>query len=330
MPHTAKMTTLPPIGRLHPPVLHPPPRWHGWAQACVQLAALAAVAAMALIVVFVAKEALPILRDPKVRVEVTPARMFTAQHWPGYDAPDHVWQPVSDTPKYGAWPLVVGTLKVTWVALLIALPLGFGAALFVSQFAPSALREVIKPTIELLAGIPSVVLGFFALMVLATWLQEAFGLPSRLNCIVAGVALACAVLPLVFTLAEEAFAAVPHSYIEASTSLGAARWQTALFVVVPAAQPGLIAAATLGFGRAIGETMIVLMASGNAAILSGDVADSARSIAATIAAELAEVVFGGAHYSVLFFLGTVLLASTSLVHLGSEWVAGRMRRRLGL
>lgn len=126
----------------------------------MRLAAGAAVAAIVLIGVFVAKEALPLFSDAKVMAEVTPQRMFTAQTWPGYDGPDHVWQPVSDTPKYGAWPLVVGTLKITLVALLIALPLGFGAALFVSQIAPPTVREIVKPAIELLAGIPSVVLGF--------------------------------------------------------------------------------------------------------------------------------------------------------------------------
>lgn len=323
-------TSNPRAGKLVPPELRAVPMWHALLEWAIRGAAAVVVTSIALIFVFVAKESLPLWTDKAVTAEVTPAKMFTAQLWLGYDAPDHVWQPVSDTPKYGAWPLVVGTLKVCLIALAVALPLAFGSALFVSQFAPAAVREIVKPAVELLAGIPSVVLGFFALMVLASWLQNVFGFDSRLNCVVAGVALAAAVVPIVFTLSEEALGAVPQSFIEASTSLGAARWQTALFVVLPAARPGLLAAATLGFGRAIGETMIVLLASGNAAILSPHVADSARSVAATIAAELAEVVFGGAHYTVLFFLGTLLLLSSTAINLVSDWFSGRMRRRLGL
>jgi phosphate transport system permease protein len=203
-----------------------------------------------------------------------------------------------------------------------------GAALYVSQYASNRTREVVKPVIELLAGIPSVVLGFFALMVMATWFQNLFNLESRLNALVSGVALSFAVVPVIFTLSEEAFRAVPRSYVEASTALGAARWQTILRVVLPAASPGIAAGVALGLGRAIGETMIVLMASGNAATMSLNPARSFRSFSATIAAELGEVVHGDAHYRVLFFLGAALFVITFLLNLAGHAYVGRLKRKL--
>ena len=305
------------------------PRFHALAEVAIRVLAFSSIAAIILIFVFIGKEAWPLLHDSVIRKEVTLAKMWFAQQWPGYDAPEHVWQPVSEIPKYAAWPLVVGTLKVTLISMMVAVPLGVGAALFVSQYAGRRLREIVKPTVELLAGVPSVVLGFFALMVMATWLQQALGLDSRLNALVAGVALSFAIIPVVFTVSEEAFGAVPRSYVEASTALGAARWQTIVRVVIPAAGPGVAAGIALGLGRAVGETMIVLMASGNAAILSASPADSVRTVSATIAAELAEVVFGGAHYTVLFFLGVLLFGFTLATNLLGEFAIGRMRRRLG-
>ena len=311
-------------------VLKPPPRWHGAAERVLQIAAFAAVAAIVLIFVFVAKESLPLLYDHEVRSEVTLSQMWFAQQWPHYDQPEHIWQPVSEVAKYAIWPLIVGTLKVVIVAMFIGVPLAVGSALYVSQYAPPRVREVVKPVVELLAGIPSVVLGFFALIVMATWFQDFLGLESRLNAIVAGVALSFAIIPVVFTISEEAFGAVPRSYIEASTALGAARWQTIVRVLIPAASPGLAAAVALGLGRAVGETMIVLMASGNAAILSGRFEDSVRTLSATIAAELAEVVFGGAHYTVLFYLGTLLFISTFVINMLGEQAIQRMKRKMGL
>jgi len=311
-------------------VLLPPPRWHKAAEVVIKLMALAAILAVVLIFVFVAREALPLLTSGEVHKEVTLTKMWTAQQWPGYDQPDHVWQPVSEIPKYGLWPLIAGTVKVTLVAMFFGVPLGVGAALFVSQYAPTRMREIVKPTVELLAGIPSVVLGFFGLMVMATWMQDVFGLESRLNALVAGLALSFAIIPVIFTISEEAFGAVPRSYVEASVALGAARWQTILRVVLPAAGPGIAAGVALGLGRAVGETMIVLMASGNAAILSAAFSDSVRTLSATIAAELAEVVFGGAHYTVLFYLGTLLFITTFIVNFAGDWIINRMKRRLGV
>jgi phosphate transport system permease protein len=309
--------------------LKPAPRWHVAVEWSLRVLAASAVLAIALILVFIAKEAAPIFYSAGVRAEVTLSKMWFAQAWPGYDEAASVWQPVSEIPKFGLWPLIIGTVKVTIVSMAVAVPLGVASALYVSQYARPRVREIVKPLIELLAGIPSVVLGFFALIVMATWFQNRFGFDSRLNAIVSGVALSFAVIPVIFTLSEEAFRAVPRSYVEASTALGAARWQTILRVMLPAASPGIAAGVALGLGRAIGETMIVLMASGNAAIVSSNFADSVRTMSATIAAELAEVVFGGAHYTVLFYLGTLLFVATFFVNTIGDWTIRRMKAKLG-
>jgi phosphate transport system permease protein len=310
-------------------ILAPAPIWHRAAEWILRILAASAVVAIVLILVFIAKEAAPLFYSHAVRAEVTLSKMWAPQLWPGYDEAASIWQPVSEIPKFGVWPLLLGTLKVTVVAMVVAIPLGVGAALYVYEYARPRTREIVKPVVELLAGIPSVVLGFFALMVMATWFQNRLGLESRLNALVSGVALSFAVIPVIFTLAEEALRAVPRSYVEASTALGAARWQTIVRVVLPAASPGIAAGVALGLGRAVGETMIVLMASGNAAIVSTNLADSTRTIAATIAAELAEVVFGGAHYTVLFFLGTLLFLATFGINTAGDWAIRRMKRRLG-
>ncbi|HET6283365.1 MAG TPA: phosphate ABC transporter permease subunit PstC [Polyangia bacterium] len=306
------------------------PAWHHVAEVMIRLLALTAIAAIVLIFAFVAKEALPLLFSDNIHHEVTLRQMWTAQTWPGYDSAEHIWQPVSNIPKYGIWPLILGTLKVSIVSMLVATPLGVASALYLSQYASRRVREVVKPAIELLAGIPSVVLGFFALMVMASWFQDAFDLDSRLNAIVAGVALSIAIIPLIFTISEEAIGAVPRSYVEASTALGAARWQTIVRVLLPAASPGIAAAVALGLGRAVGETMVVLMASGNAAITSASFSESVRTLSASVAAELAEVVFGGPHYTVLFFLGTFLFVITFGINLMGDFAIRRMKRKLGV
>jgi phosphate transport system permease protein len=303
-------------------------RWERVAESGLRVMAFSAIAAIVFIFIFVMKEALPLFYDHEVRQEVTPLAMWFSRLWPGYDAPEHIWQPVSDIPKYALLPLILGTLKVSLVSMLIAVPLGVAAAVYVSQYAGQRAREIVKPAIELLAGIPSVVLGFFALMVMATWFQDFFGLDSRLSALVAGVALSFAIIPVIFTISEEAIGAVPRSYVEASLALGAAKWQTIVKVVLPAASPGIAAGVALGLGRAVGETMIVLMASGNAAIVSGSFTDSVRTLSATIAAELAEVVVGGAHYTVLFFIGGLLFLTTFVINLMGDYAINRMKRKL--
>jgi len=297
----------------------------------VRLSALSAILLIFLIFVFVGREALPLLwQHPQPGLEkeaVTLSNLLGPTVYP--DRPSRfMWQPVSTVPKYNLPPLIIGTLKTTIVAILFAGPLAILAAILSSEFAPKWLREVIKPTIELLAGIPSVVLGFFALMVLASWLQALFGLRLRLNALNAGIGLGLAVIPIIFTVAEDALTAVPRSYREASYALGANNWETAIKIVVPAALPGIFAGVVLGFGRAVGETMIVLMASGNAAVTTWSFTDSVRTLSATIAAELGEVVFGGPHYRVLFLLGILLFVFTFTVNFAGDLTVRRLRARL--
>lgn len=240
----------------------------------------------------------------------------------------YVWQPVGAIHKYNLVPLFIGTLKTTAVALLFAVPVALAAAIYVSQLARPTLREWLKPAVELLAGVPSVVLGFFGLMVMASFLQRGFGYESRLNAFVAGIALGLAVIPVVFSIAEDALTSVPRAYSQAALALGASKWQAAWQIVLPAAAPGVFAAVVLGFGRAIGETMVVLMASGNASIVSWSLFDSTRSITATIAAELAEAVFGGHHYRILFLIGALLFVATFLTNLAGDLIMHRLKDRL--
>ena len=238
------------------------------------------------------------------------------------------WLPVSDNPRYGLIPLFVGTLKITLIAILFAAPIAILAALFSAAFAPYWMREIIKPAIELLAGFPSVVIGFFALMVMASFFQNIFGYDGRLNAFVGGVAMALAAIPIIFTITEDALTAVPKTYTEASLALGATRWQTALFVTLPAATPGIFAAVLLGIGRVFGETMIALMATGNAAMTGINPFESVRTLAATIGAEMAEVVFGDTHYSVLFLIGSLLFIFTfSLNALAEFYIKGKLVKR---
>jgi phosphate transport system permease protein len=231
----------------------------------------------------------------------------------------NTWMPVSDNPRYGLWPLFLGTLKVTIIALLFAAPISILAAIYTAMFAKPRIREIIKPVIELLAGFPSVVIGFFALMVLATVFQDIFGYASRLNAFVGGIAMGLAAIPIIYTLTEDALTAVPKTYTEASLGLGASRRQTAFYVILPAAVPGIFAAVVLGIGRIFGETMIALMATGNAAMISINPFDSVRTLSATIGAEMAEVVFGDTHYSVLFLIGSLLFIFTFALNALAEF-----------
>jgi len=294
----------------------------------IMISAMTALVTILLIFVFIFKESFPIFTNPKVQTEASLSKMILKQQYYAGHQPKWSWQPNSDVPKYSLMPLFIGTLKAALVAMLFAVPLGIGAAIYSAEFASKRMREIIKPSIELLAGIPSVVLGFFALIVLASVLQKLFDFTYRLNSVNAGIALGLAVIPIIFTLAEDAMTAVPKSLREAAMALGANPWQVSFTVVLPAALPGIAAGIVLGFGRAIGETMIVLMASGNAAITSINFADSIRTLSATIAAELAEVVFGSAHYNVLFFIGSLLFVFTFIINLGGDWILSRLKRKL--
>ncbi|MFW6023440.1 MAG: phosphate ABC transporter permease subunit PstC, partial [Myxococcota bacterium] len=292
----APTVTGPPLGRSFRT-----PLWHKVAEKTIAAMAMAAVAAVALIFIFIAREALPLFWEHVGLDELRLRDLFLPRQWRGYAEPMFVWQPVGTPAKYNVVPLFLGSLKVTVLSMLLSVPIGVACAVYLSQYAPKRVREVVKPLIELLAGVPSVVLGFFALMVVATWLQDTFGLRFRLNAIVAAIGLSLAVIPIIFTISEDAMQAVPRSLSEASSALGARKYQTTLRVILPAALPGISAAVILGFGRAIGETMIVLMASGNAAVMElFDPTTSVRTVTATIAAELGEVAQGDPHWRVLF------------------------------
>lgn len=297
-------------------------------QKIIFASAFSALIGILLIFVFIFKESLPLFTNPEIKQEASVEKLVFKQQWDGKGESRWSWQPNSDTPKYSLWPLFLGTLKAAIIAMLFAVPLGVGAAIYASEFAGKKTREIIKPVIELLAGIPSVVLGFFALLIMATVIQNVFGLDYRLNALNAGIALGISCIPIIFTVAEDAMTAVPRTLREAALALGANHWQVSFTMVLPAALPGIAAGIVLGFGRAIGETMIVLMASGNAAIVSASFTDSIRTMSATIASELGEVVFDSAHYNVLFFIGTLLFIFTFLINLGGDLVLSRLRNKL--
>ena len=300
------------------------------AEALIRVLAFTAVAAIVLIFVFIAKEALPLFWEPDAQEHIGGlSGLVLPRVWPGHTESAYLRQPVGDVAKMNVVPLFLGTLRVTTLALLIAVPLAILAAIYVSQYAPVRLREILKPAIELLASIPSVVLGFFSLIVVATLVQDVFGLTYRLNALVAAIGLSMAVIPLVFTIAEDALRAVPRELEAAALALGARKHQVVLRVVLPAALPGIAAAVILGLGRAIGETMVVLMASGNAAVM--DVISpgaSARTVTATIASELGEVTQGDAHWRVLFLLGAVLFLVTFVLNRAGAVIVERLHQHL--
>lgn len=236
------------------------------------------------------------------------------------------WEPTANPPSYGAWPLLAGTAWITAVAMLVAVPLAFCAAIFIGEFARGRTREWLKILIELLAAIPSVVWGVIGLQVMSPIIQGLFGLQSGLNVLNAGIILGLMAAPIMTTIAEDALKAVPDGYREAAEALGATRWQVVRKVVLPHARPGLSAAVLLGIGRAFGETIAVLMASGHRLMPPGSIFDAAATITATIAAELGEAAVDSDHYQVLFVLGLVLFLITFTINLLADWIVrGRMR-----
>jgi phosphate transport system permease protein len=247
-----------------------------------------------LIFLFLAKESLPFGKDP------------------GFAALLRVkWNPVSfERPSFGILPLVTGSLLVTALATLLAIPFGVIAAVYIAEVARHAEREFFKPFIELLAGIPSVVIGFFGLVVLSPIVKQVFHLPTGQCALTGALLLALMAIPTIITISEDAIRSVPNSYKEASLSLGATRLQTIWKVIVPAASSGIVAAVMLGIGRVIGETMAVMMVTGNAAVIQASPFESVRTMTATVAAEMGEVAYGSTHYRALFCVGVVLLLAT--------------------
>lgn len=249
---------------------------------------------MLLIFAFLFKEALPFVKHPGLTSLL-----------------DLKWLPVSfQEQRFGLLPLLTGTCLITSLAMLLSVPVSVLSSIYIAEVARPSEKEFLKPFIELLASVPSVVLGFFGLVVLAPMLKSVFGLESGLNALSGAILLALMATPTIISVSEDAINSVPSAYKNASLALGASRIQTVFKVVVPAALPGIIAAVMLGAGRVIGETMAVLMVTGNAARITINPLESVRTMTATIAAEMGEVPFGSTHYQALFWIGIVLLMMT--------------------
>lgn len=238
------------------------------------------------------------------------------------------WYPTSNSNvRYGALALIVGTLSVSTLAMVIAVPFGLGAAIFVSEFCEKRVKETLKIVIELLAAVPSVVWGFIGISVMNPLIQRVFDEPVGLNVFNGALLLALMSVPIMVSIGEDALKAVPDSYREASLALGATRWQTVYRVLIPAAKNGLLAAVLLGVGRAAGETMAVLMATGHAVNIPESIFDPVRTLTATIAAELGEASVGSAHYQVLFIVGILLFSITFVVNLSADLIIKGVRRK---
>jgi phosphate transport system permease protein len=236
------------------------------------------------------------------------------------------WRPTSQVrPQYGILALLAGTLSVTALAMVVAVPMGLGAAIYIAEFARGKVRETLKVLIELLAAVPSVVWGFVGLMLLGPLLIRFTGAPAGVNLLNGGIILGLMSVPIMVSMAEDALKSVPDSYREAALSLGASRWEVVYRVLFPAAKNGLLAAVLLGVGRAIGETMAVLLATGNSIKIPHSLLDPVRTLTATIATELGEAVDGDVHYRVLFVIGIVLFAVTFAVNVTADLVVKGIR-----
>ena len=267
-----------------------------------------------LIFLFLLREGLPVF------FEVPPGSLFSSLWYPTFGI-------------FGTLPLIAGSLLVTVISIVIALPLGVCTAVFVREVAPRWTREVLKPIIEVLAGIPSVVLGFFGMTIVAPMVREILGAPTGLTAFSGALVLAYMALPTIISVADDALDSVPRSYRDAGLAMGATKWQTIWRVVVPAARSGILTAVMLGMGRAIGETMAVMMVTGNAAVLPESFAAvirPVRTMTATIAAEMGEVARGSTHYHALFGIGIMLFVITFLINLTAASAIFRARRKGGL
>jgi len=281
-----------------------------WIRFILATLSFSVLLALAGIVLFLFIEGMPIFS------EYSPIKFFLGDEW----------YPTSEPADYGIFPLIVGSLSVTILSSLIAVPLGVLTACYLSEIARPGIRRIVKPFIELLAALPSVVLGFFGMVVLAPFLQETFGIATGLNLFNASLMLALMSVPTIASISEDALFAVPNTLREASLALGATKWETTSRVVVPAALSGIGTAIMLGMSRAIGETMVVLMVAGGAAIIPHSIFDPIRPMPASIAAEMAEAPFGGMHYSALFATGAVLFLFTLGFNLIAAYISEKYKQ----
>jgi phosphate transport system permease protein len=280
----------------------------------IRLAGVSAMLFVAAIFFFVLREAAPVLVGENFSLSQF---LFSTE-----------WYPTSAREiRYGTFALTIGTLSVTALAIVLAVPFGLGAAVYLSEFCAPRLRETLKVVIELLSAIPSVVWGFIGLTVMSRLLVKLTGAPVGVNLLNGGILLALMSVPVIVSIAEDALKAVPDSYREAGVALGATRWQLVYRVLIPAARNGLLAAVLLGVGRAVGETMAVLMATGHAVNIPGSLFDPVRTLTANIAAELGEAPSGSDHYRVLFLTGTLLFLITLVVNLAADFFVRGIRRK---
>ena len=283
-------------------------------ESCIRVLGFSTIGFVLLIFFFLLKEGLPVLW------EVSPGNLFGTRWYPTFDI-------------FGTLPLILGSAYVTIAAIVIALPLGVTTAVFVREVAPNWAREILKPLIEVLAGIPSVVLGFFGMHVIAPLVRTTLNVPTGLSAFTGAVLLAYMSLPTIISVAEDALDSVPRSYRDAALAMGATKWQTIWRVVVPAARSGIAMAVMLGMGRAIGETMAVMMVTGNAARMPlslGSIFMPVRTMTATVAAEMGEVANGSVHYHALFGIGIILFILTFIINILAASAIFKKRNRGGL
>ncbi|MGC8767148.1 MAG: phosphate ABC transporter permease subunit PstC [Brevinematia bacterium] len=285
----------------------------------VYIVGIISILLLMFIILFIFKESFLLISKGFIKENATISNIFS-----------EIWQPVSIEPKYGVLPLIIGSLKVSIIALLIAIPLGVFSALYVNVYAPRRLKEIIKPVIELIAGLPSVVIGFFMLIVAASFLQEIFQWDYRLNAIVGGIGVSIAILPVIFTLTEDGMNTIPNHLKESAYALGAMKHHIAWKIVLPSSLNYTLSAIIVGGVRAFGETMIVLMATGNAAIFDLNFLLPVRTMSATIASEMGEVAVGDEHYAVLYFIGLILLIVTILFNMLANYISHKVKERLGI
>ena len=267
----------------------------------IRIAGSSSILFIMLIFIFLLREGLPVLG------ELSLSSLFSTR-----------WYPIEDL--FGILPLLSGSLIVTIFSILIALPLGVGTAIYIGEIAPQNVKEYLKPLVEILAGIPSVVLGFIGILVLSPLLRRAFNLPTGLTAFSGAVLLALISIPTIASIAEDALYSVPKSYRDASYALGATKWQTIWGVVIPAARSGILTAVMLGIGRSLGETMAVMMVTGNAPTVFTGIASfiaPVRTMTATIASEMGEVASGSTHYHMLFFIGIILFLVSLAINIAS-------------
>ncbi len=276
--------------------------WEAAIEKFILLNGLACIVFVILIFLFLAKEGLALFKT------FSPVNFLAGTQW----------YPISEPPKYGILPLFLGSLVVTLGATVISIPLGMACALFIGEIAPRWMREILKAGVELLAAIPSIVIGFIGMMTLAPWVKQIFHLPTGLTALSGSITLAFMAVPTIVSIMEDAITAVPKTYREGSLALGATHWQTIRRVVIPAASSGIVAAVMLGIGRVIGETMAVMMITGNAAVMPTTILAPVRTMTATIAAEMGEAVHGSEHYFALFAIGLVLFVITFLINMTAD------------